>query len=303
MILNYNFTKKKQMKKVLYFLTTFFLFSTFAENASAQIKTVNDGTFIPITTHKRKPVPYQHVREADVLWSKIMWRKIILTEKSNQKLYYPTVVMQDRKSLIQLMMHGIDKTVFYPYKDDDDFEVSYTQEEIDVNLGAENDTMPVLDDEGEELYDAAGNPVTKIIPGERQWKQVTELLIKEMWFFDKQRSVMDVRVIALCPIRVSPQDPNDPNSIMVKKKVFWVLYQEARNLFATQAVYNGENQASTISFDDIFFKRQFEGYIEQTSNVYENRPINEYTSGVEVLLESEKVKTEVFDYEHNMWEF
>ena len=291
------------MKKVLYFLTAFFLFITFAENASSQIKTVNDGTYIPITTHKRKPVPYQYVREADVLWSKVVWRKIILTEKSNHALYYPTIPMQDRKSLFQLMMHGIDKTVFYPYKTDDNFEVSYTQEEINENLGAVPDTMPVLDENGDEMYDADGEPITKIIAGERKYGEVKELIIKEMWFFDKQRSVMEARVIALCPVRVY-EDPNDPTAPLRKKKVFWVLYQEARNLFATQAIYNENNQASTNSFDDVFFKRQFDGFIEQESNIYENRLVNEYTSsGTETMLVSEDIKNEIFDYEHDMWEF
>ena len=37
----------------------------------------------------RKPIPYSNVREADVMWSKRVWRVIDLKEKINLPLYYP----------------------------------------------------------------------------------------------------------------------------------------------------------------------------------------------------------------------
>ena len=59
------------------------LFST--EEASAQ--KVLDKPWIKENTPTRRVVPYTHVREADVMWHKRIWREIDLREKINHPLY------------------------------------------------------------------------------------------------------------------------------------------------------------------------------------------------------------------------
>ena len=55
-----------------------------------------------------------------------------------------------------------------------------------------------------------------------------------------------------------------------------------------------------MSFDDLFWKRQFESYIVKESNVYD-RTINPNWDGIDALLESEKIKKEMFIMEHDLW--
>src|SRR5688572_26744648 len=47
----------------------------------------------------RKPIPYTHLREADVMWSKTIWRVLDLSEKQNLPLYYPITPINDWLSL------------------------------------------------------------------------------------------------------------------------------------------------------------------------------------------------------------
>ncbi|HRU61078.1 MAG TPA: gliding motility protein GldN, partial [Bacteroidia bacterium] len=81
-----------------------------------------------------------------------------------------------------------------------------------------------------------------------------------------------------------------------------IYYPEARKLFANAEVFNRSNDAERRSFDDIFQKRLFASYIYKESNVYDRR-IDDYKQGMNALLESERIKTEITNMEHDMWEF
>src|SRR6185503_1484861 len=55
----------------------------------------------------QNPVPYLYVREADVMWSKRIWRVIDLREKINLPFYYPEYDLPDRIALFQVIKRGI----------------------------------------------------------------------------------------------------------------------------------------------------------------------------------------------------
>ncbi len=62
------------------------------------------------------------------------------------------------------------------------------------------------------------------------------------------------------------------------------------------------NDAERRTLDDIFWKRMFSSYVRKESNVYD-RSIGDYTSGMNALFESERVKDDIFKYEHDLWHF
>jgi hypothetical protein len=63
------------------------------------------------------------------------------------------------------------------------------------------------------------------------------------------------------------------------------------------------NDAQRISFDDLFMQRRFEGSIVGESNVYNDRRIIQYEIGKAALFEAERIKNELFDFEHDLWEY
>lgn len=279
------------MKNFLYLLIGAFLFLSFPSDVKAQM----DGVYTKHITKKRKPIPFQFIREADVMWSKVLTRRINLTEKRNLSLYYPTEDIEGRRSLIQLMMWGIKNKSLTPFTEDD-FVSQYTLNEIDERFGAGIDTTYDIDPE-------TGESIPLITKKPADISEVKELLVKERWIFDKQRSVMEPRIIGLCPIRLYYRDDDLDQEEVRYKKLFWVFFPEARNIFASQAIYNPNNQSQEMTYDDFFLKRMFDGYIFKESNVYNNRLIQMYATGLDVLLESEKIKEKIFNYEHDLWEF
>lgn len=83
---------------------------------------------------------------------------------------------------------------------------------------------------------------------------------------------------------------------------FWIYFPEARPLLATKAIANRKNDVTKLSYDDLFIKRMFSSYIVKESNVEDLR-IKDYAQGIDQLYESERIKKESMDYEHDLWSY
>lgn len=258
---------------------------------------VNTELYTKDHVPNRKPIPYAHVREADVLWAKKIWRVIDLREKINLPMYYPTTQMDDRYSLIDLLMYGIkfEGLTAYSTKTEDEFQVALSLDQVMREMGAVSDTQQVRDVE-------TGLYVDKVIEGDVRSTEIKQVMLKEIWFFDRKYSRMDVRIIGLCPIREYVASNNGEGEIR-KSQTFWIYFPEARGLLARHEVFNPRNDAQRRTFDDIFIKRYFGSYIYKEANVYNNRRIEDYTAGMEAMMESERIKQSIFEKEHDMWEF
>ena len=138
-------------------------------------------------------------------------------------------------------------------------------------------------------------------------EEVTRYMMKEVWFFDKQRSKLEVRIVGLCPIRRYVKEvegaEEEEGGELTSKLVCWVYYPAARGMFANHEVFNTNNDAERRTFEDIFFKRRFSSYIYQKTNVYDNRRIELYKQGLDAMLEGKKIKAFMFKLEHDLWEY
>lgn len=241
----------------------------------------------------KKPVPYPSLREADILWSKRVWRIIDLRERMNLPLYYPITPKDDRYSLISILLYGIQHEGLPVYSiNDDEFKIPISYEMVNERMGATDEVSEIFNPETN-LYEEV------TYTREVRVEEVKQIMVKEVWFFDRNYSRMDVRIIGLCPIR----EYVDENGEVVRRQTFWINYPEARNLLARYEVFNAGNDAQRRSFDDIFIKRYFGSYIVQEANMYDNRSIESYAVGVDARLESERIKNEIFNFEHDLWEF
>jgi gliding motility associated protien GldN len=300
------------MKKLLYFLAFVVLISSFTQRKAIsqqmnliEKKEVYDKEHIP----KKDPIPYPFVREADVMWQKTIWRMINLREKMNHPYYFPTKPIGDRKSLTSTLLEALEHPVpghpVFAYKPllNYEFEQPMNMEDIYKNLNVDSIREPVLDS-------ITGVTVMKLTSVDIRLNDVTRLLIKEKWFFDRKYSTLQVRIIGICPMRVYPMTITDqvtgqtvPTGDVNQQLLFWVYYPEVRFYLARQETFNPNNDAQPISFDDMFNQRLFSSYIYKESNVFNDRPINSYAKGMDAMFESERVKQSIFEFEHDLWEY
>lgn len=300
------------MKATRYIIgTTVFLFgfvSIFAQNVNTSITPGNAPVITSYTPStdvyvsetiipQKKPVPYSYIREADVMWAKDVWRTIDLRHRMNMPLRYPTSgSMSDgeRYSLFGLLLEGIKTEEITPYYYNpisgwkDPFSVTTTLEAIYKATKA--DSIP--DDDG------------NIVDVNPRSNYIYSFQIQEQWYFDKQHSTMQVRIIALAPVFYDYF--NEFGEIQPAPRLsipFVVHFPQCRRLFATHSVYNPNNDAQAISFDDLFFQRRFSSTIIAESNVFGNRMLSDYKLGQDVLLEAERIKGDLFNMEHDLWEY
>jgi len=283
------------MKKIIILFSVLaMVFIMAAEKGNAQI--IN-GAFKKQDVYQRKPMMLPSVREADVFWSKMVWRIIDLREKINQTLYYPTTEIENRKNFVSLLLEGVESEMITAYdaRFDDDFKLPITIEEVKTQFGADSRTERVQDFE-------TGEVVERVVEGEIRTDEVKRLMVKEEWYFDKQNSKLDVRIIGICPIREYVRE-DDPSGQTQRTQLFWVYYPEIRELLSTHEVFNPYNDAQRMTFDDLFVKRYFNSYITKESNRFNNRAISQYLTGKEAMYESRRIEQKIFDFEQDLWEY
>lgn len=247
----------------------------------------------------RKPVPLPHLREADVPWTKMIWRMVDLRQKMNHNLYFPTEPFGPRMSLIDVLVQAVENEELSVYPNEEFRSgTELTLENVQAELGAETTMQTVIDVD-------TGEPVTVEIEGEARTFEVRKYLVLEQWYFDSRHSSFGVRIIGLAPIRVYQRRDEQGNETeeTLQRQVFWVYYPDAREILARHEVFTRDNDLSNLSFDDLFLQRLFSGHIYQESNVYNNRRIEDYAMGRDALYEAQKIHNMIFDFEQDLWEY
>ncbi|MDT3402820.1 type IX secretion system ring protein PorN/GldN [Mucilaginibacter terrae] len=251
-----------------------------------------DGFYKKANILSARVSPYANIREADVVYAKRIWREIDLREKMNQYLSSP------KARLIDVLMEAVEAGELTAYdanpsKDDpngDAFAVPLTPGKAKGKMA----DSTVVD-----KFDKDGNKIgSSLQAGDFNADSVIRFRIKEDWVFDRQRSVFEPRIIGIAPLIKLKAAGIETDF----QPAFWIYFPEARQVLATKEAISRNNDATGLSFDDVFMKRLFASVIVKVSNQKDER-IKDYAQGIDKLYESEKVKKSLMDWELGLWQY
>lgn len=258
------------------------------------------GVFVPGSgfggvsagTYRRPPPPdFAHIREADVMWMKRYWRVLDLREKMNHPYFYPIDPIAGRQNLVTCLLNGIcsqEATGYDPISDE--FIIELTRAEV-ASATSKVDTIYIENEEG--VMEPKGIP-TSFDPA-----SVKRIRIKEDWIFHNGRSTLEKQIIGICPVMEKYDENGEYKGEM---PLFWMYYPSIRRLLQSQLVQNSKNPAEPFTYDRLLSIRFFSSYVYKESNVYD-RLISDYKTDLDLLLESKKIETELFNMEQDLWEY
>ena len=260
----------------------------------ARIKTPpKDGFAVRADIDSNILVPFPDVREEDVYYAKRIWREIDLRDTIN------SVLRAEGSKLIEVLLQAVG---------DEELAVYSSKDTTAGKLLDDNDSFKIMLTAQEALESARGrsegiqDPVTGQIsePTLRRLRteEFMKYRIKEDWILDSKRSIFEPRIVGIAPMREVEGN---------WQPVFWVYYEDARELLSKKKLVNPANDASTLTFDDFFVRRLFSSYIVKETNP-SNQNINDILGLTDPkdprkLYESERIKKSISDFEQGLWEY
>ena len=281
------------MKKAIIFILTLVAIINIAKSQGVY----DDFIYTRQAVQERKVIPWPYLREADVFWAKRITRIIDVREKQNRP-------MQWAKNPLSLILYkNIIDGKLIPYKDDS-LKSVLTIEEF-ARLGSDTSVQETPIDPNDPTITKTDTVVSTLNP----YAAIQKFRIVEDWIFDKKESRMFVRIVSIAP----QYEMKALGSSLGWQDMCVLKYHEDQNneldcreILVNMEIFNRQNDAARVTYDDWFEQRLFSSYIIKEAN-QEDLAIKYFAefkdSPVAAMLEGERIKNDLFEREHDLWEF
>ena len=246
-----------------------------------------------MTNKERVPLAFDGIREDDGIYRHKLWEVIDCREKINLPFMY-----KDDGSInmfFTILVRSIleDSVAAFEHYD---FRKQLKNSEVQAKCTGGMDTA--------NSYDLEGN-VIGLSVGKKEFPidSVYKFQLLEEIIFDKEASKLVRRIIA-----IAPMGPAFIGGKIIPGEMFpyfWVYYPDLRKTLAKRQVYNPRNLNSMQTWEDYLENHMYSYYIVKSSidNV-KDQALKEYIKDpLFRLLEGEKIKSQIFNYEQGLWAY
>jgi gliding motility associated protien GldN len=245
----------------------------------------------------RTPLSYQNIREDDAVYRQRVWEIVDTRQKMNQPFRYHAQEDNGDQRFIAILINAIRDSSVVPFDPmDDRFTTPMSTDKIAESMVGKADTIPIYDlTTGLKRKDS-------VVTNDFNADDIVKFEVKEEWVFDKQSSRMFCRILGIAPLKVIRKDDGTE---IGEAPLFWIYYPDLRPVLAKYEAYNGHNFGSRMTWEELFESRMFTGYVVKTTidNPYD-RTIAQYIKDPTLrLLESDRTREKIFNYEQDLWQY
>ena len=255
------------------------------------------------------PIPWEPIKETDILWKKWVWRRISVYYKNNIQLRNDPATPPGHV-LANVLLNGIRTGTLKAYTNGDtalttplsiaaiDSIITCDPQKLSRHARMYFHYAAIHDDAtgftaGEYVPDekTSNNYDTSFVTSCTYPQQVEFYGIKEDWIFDRNKGQMIVRITALAPMVCSDGH---------MKALFWLKYPDIRSYIAQYDVYNGK-QKTNYNWDEYFESRQFSSLITNVQGGNTNTEVIEPGKKRKHRKHKRESTEEVFDKSKDTW--
>jgi gliding motility associated protien GldN len=248
--------------------------------------------------NERTPLPYEHLRWDDALYTETVWRELDLREKMNQPFRFDAEDDNGKQMFIDILLKAVRRDSIMAFRDDRFTDPLQREDVMNLTSGGVTDTIPVYSTTDISKIDHYVTSQKSFDP-----KSVNKIRIREQWIFDREASRMFVRIIGIAPVKTKylPSGAEQGSEVM-----FWVYYPDLRPTLARYEVYNPKNLGyGRMTWEELFESRMFSSYItKSTLDNPGNKNIRQSIKDpILALLEGDNIKDRIFNYEQDLWSY
>lgn len=284
----------------------------FKANAQTDFNLLNAGTVKELKNTNQpldsikfdSVIPYEYTNSKDILWSKMTWEYIDLSEKINMPFYYPVDSMNvetRRKSMFMAMIEAIQKGEITEVYEDSFFRNKLSPKDVAAKM-----TRMDTSDYARDLMNQGQTDVSEYVDEIKiQAQDIRGYSIRGLWYVDKKKASLNYRLIGIAPVAADVQtlgkEGFDKDESL---PLFWIFYRDARKAMNKAKVFVPNNRHATVSFDDLLNARRFHTSVIREENIFGNRAVSDYIKNeYQKRLESNRIRELIRDVELDLWNY
>ncbi|MBR5030603.1 MAG: gliding motility protein GldN [Muribaculaceae bacterium] len=253
----------------------------------------NDGG-VQVTGRQQAFYEQKEPSEADLQWTKIVYRILDLTKGKNPALYYPEEPNEDGQSMFFIIMRLLANNQISAYEYLDGREM-FT-DEYKIKVSEMLDRFHVLFSEAKGSTEK--NPKYAIEDADIPGNEILSYFIIEKWEFDTRTNAMRSRVDALCPVL----HRDDGYGNVIPFPMFWVKLNDIRPYIAQQYIFtDDDNNLTKYNLDDFFKLNMYTGDIYKVKSLRNKTLMEQYPDSVALKHARDSIEERLHRFDKNLW--
>ena len=259
--------------------------------------TPNNGIKVPkISVRAQMRNEDQTQNLSNATWMREIYRELDLTKGKNAALFYPVQPINGKMNLYTLIfkLMGEGNLVAYNWNNGTDL---FVEDQL-VNFGDVLKKLEIPYRQNGDVYDYDEFSIPS--------NEALSYYVKEAWYFDQSNSVVDVKIVAICPVLFRQTyddiDFGIGNAQGIREPQFWIPYENIRPYAAAMPIMTSDlNNIMNRTIDDYFRLRLYDGEIYKTTNMEDKFLKQKYETPEALEAAQKKIENELNQFDKDLW--